>query len=66
MVRALRSIGGVKCQPFLKTSNHWKLALKIVFKGSRCFQFPVAVVTSTVKESLCSTERSSLQVLTDL
>ena len=56
-------MGGVKCQPFLKHSNHWKRALKIILKGSGCFQFPEAVVTSTVKESLRSTERGSLQVL---
>ena len=48
-----------------KNSNHWKQALKI-FKGRRCFQFPEAVVTSTAKESLRSTERGSLQVLADL
>ena len=38
-------------------------ALKMIFKENGCFQFPEAVVTSTVKESLRSTERSSLQVL---
>ena len=48
---------------FLKHSNHWKRALKMIFKGSGCFQFPEAVVTSTAKESLRSTERGSLQVL---
>ena len=56
-------MGGVKCQPFLKHSNHWKRALKMNFKGSGCFQFPEVVVTSTAKESLRSTERGSLQVL---
>ena len=56
-------MGGVKCQPFLKHSDHWKRALKMIFKGSGCFQFPEAVVTSTAKESLRSTERGSLQVL---
>ena len=56
-------MGGVKYQPFLKHSNHWKRELKIILKGSRCFQFPEAVVTSTVRESLRSTERGSLQVL---
>ena len=25
-------------------SNHWKRALKIIFKGTVCFQFPEAVV----------------------
>ena len=46
-----------------KNSNHWKRALKMIFKGSGCFQFPEVVVTSTAKESLRSTERGSLQVL---
>ena len=45
------------------SSNHWKQALKVIFKGSGCFQFPEAVVTSTVKESLRSTNHGSLQVL---
>ena len=62
-VPGLRNVGGVKCQPFLKHSNHWKRALKMIFKGSGCFQFPEAVVTSTAKESIRSTERGSLQVL---
>ena len=57
------NLGGVKWQPFLKHSNLWKRALKIIFKGCGCFQFPEAVVTSTAKESLRSTERGSLQVL---
>ena len=35
----------------------------MIFKESGCFQFPEAVVTSTRKESLRSTERGSLQVL---
>ena len=56
-------MGGVKCQPFLKNSNNWKCALKMIFKESGCFQFPEAVVTSTAKESLRSTKRGSLQVL---
>ena len=54
----LRNMGGVKCQQFLKHSkhsNHWKWTLKMIFNGSRCFQFPEAVVTSTAKDSLCST-----------
>ena len=59
-------MGGVKCQPFLKHSNHWKRPLKMIFKGSGCFQFPAVVVTSTTKESLRSTERGSLQVLAGL
>ena len=56
-------MGGVKYQPFLKHSNHWKRALKMIFKGSGCFQFPEAVVSSTAKESLRSTEHGSIQVL---
>ena len=52
-----------KCQPFLKHSNHWKRSLKMIFKGSVCFQFPEAALISTAKESLRSTERGSLQVL---
>ena len=56
-------MGGVKSQPFLKHSNHWKRAIKMIFKGSGCFQFPEVVVTSTEKESLRCTERGSLQVL---
>ena len=59
----LRNVGGLKCQPFLKHRNHWKRALKMIFKGSGCFHIPEAVVTSTVKESLLSTERGSLPVL---
>ena len=62
-VLGLRNVGGVKCQPFLKHGNHWKRALKMIFKESGCFQFPEAVVTSTAKECLCSTKRSSLQFL---
>ena len=56
-------MGGVKFQPFLKHSNHWKRALKMIFEGSGYFQFPEAVVTSTAKENLRCTERGSLQVL---
>ena len=59
-------MGGVKCQPFLKHSNLWKRALKIIFKRSECLQFPEAVVTSTAKKSLRSTERDSLQILNGL
>ena len=62
-VLGLRNVGGVKCQPFLKHSNHWKRQLKMIFKGSGCFQFPEAVVTSTAKECLHSAERGSIQVL---
>ena len=35
----------------------------MIFKGSGCFQFPEAVITSTAEESLRSTERGSIQVL---
>ena len=45
-----------------KTGNHWKRALNMILKESECFQFPEAVVTSTGKESLSSTQRGSLQV----
>ena len=63
MVWVLHNMGGVKCQPFLKHSIHWNRALKMIFKESRCFQFPEAVVISTAKESLCFTECGSPQVL---
>ena len=65
-VLELRNMGGVKYQPFLKHSNHWKRALKMIFKESGCFQFPEAVVTSRAKESIHSIERGSIQVLTVL
>ena len=39
-----------------KLSNNWKRALKNIYKESGCFKFPEAVVTSTGKESLRSTE----------
>ena len=55
-VLGLRHVGGDRCQPFLKHNNHWKRALKMIFKGSGCFQFPKAVITSTANESLRSTE----------
>ena len=48
---------------YFYNSNHWKWALKIIFKGKGCFQIPEAVITSTVKESLRSTDHDSLQVL---
>ena len=51
---------------FFKHYNYLKRPLKMIFKRSGCFQFPEAVVTSTAKESLRSTERGSLQVLTVL
>ena len=59
----VRKVGGVKCQLFLKRYNHWEWALKMIFMGSGCIQFPEAVVASTAKESLLSTERGSLQVI---
>ena len=62
-ILGLRNVGGVKCHPFLKCSNHWKRALKMIFKRSGCFQFPEAVVTSTAKESIRSAERCLIQVL---
>ena len=57
----IRNVGGVKCHFY--NSNYWKWELKMIFKGSRCFQFPEAVVTLTVKESLRCTDPGSLQVL---
>ena len=60
--RVLRNVGRVMCQPFLK-EEPLETGTKMIFKGTGCFQFPEAVVTSTEKESLRSTERGSLQVL---
>ena len=37
--------------------------LKMIFKGSGCFQFPEVVVTSLANENLRSTQCGSLQVL---
>ena len=62
----LRKVGRVKYQPFLKCSNYRKRILKMIFKGSSSFQFPETIVTSTAKESLRSTECSSLHVLWNL
>ena len=36
---------------------------QLIFKGSGCFQFPEAVVTSAANESLRSTKCSLLQAL---
>ena len=58
MARALCKMGGVKCQPFLKHSNHWKRALKMIFKGSGCFQFPETIFTSEVYYKLSLFYRS--------
>ena len=63
MVLGLLNVGGVKCKPFLKHSNHWIRVIKLIFKKSGCFQFPEAVVTSIAIESLRSTESGLLQVL---
>ena len=60
-----RSCGDVMWEEF-SVSNHWKRALKRIFKGNGCSQFAEVVVTSTAKESLRSTERGSLQDLTVL
>ena len=65
-VLGLCNVGGVKCQPFLKHSNHCKWTLKMISKRSGCFRFPEAVVTSTAKECLRSTERGSIQVFAAL
>ena len=48
-------MGGVKCQPFLKHCNNWKRALKMIFKGSGCFQFPEVVFYSERKPTLYRT-----------
>ena len=58
---ALCNVGRVKCRPFLK-QQPLEMGTKKIFKGSRCFQFPEAVVTSTAKESVHLSTRS-LQVL---
>ena len=58
----MRKVGGVNCQPFLKRSNNWKRAQKF-FSREECAQFTKAAVTSTAKETIRSTERSSIQVL---
>ena len=36
MAQALHKVGRVKCQPFLKCSNHWKWALNN-FQGKRSY-----------------------------
>ena len=59
-------MGVVKCQPFIKHSNHWKRPIKIIFKGSGCFKIPETVVTSTAKKSLRSIEGGTLKVITVL
>ena len=61
-VLGLRNVGGVKCQPFLNIVTIGN-GTKIIFKGSGCFQFPEAVITSTAKASLHSIKRGSIQVL---
>ena len=39
VARALCNMGGVKCLPFLEHSNHWKRALKMIFKGTGASSF---------------------------
>ena len=63
MVLGLHNVGGVKCQPFLKHSNNWKRALKMIFKEAGAFSYLNLFFTSTAKESLRTTERGSLKVL---
>ena len=46
MARALHNIGEVKCQPFLKHSNHWKWSLKRIFKGNRSTIYQTQFTTS--------------------
>ena len=43
VAQALRNVGRVKCIA-------WNMRLQMIFKGSGCFQFPEAVVTSTAKK----------------
>ena len=62
-VPGLCNVGGVKCLPFPKHSNHWKRTLKMIFKGSGCFQFPEVVVTSTAKKAYALPNVVYLQVL---
>ena len=52
-------MGGVKCQPFLKHSNHWKRALKMIFKGSGCFQFPEGAPAAQFLGGFCLIERQT-------
>ena len=47
----VRNVGGVKCQSFLKHSNHWKRAIKMIFKASGCFQFPEALLLLRQKKA---------------
>ena len=35
----VRKVDGVKCQPFLKHSNHWERALKMIFKEACASSF---------------------------
>ena len=42
-----------------KDSSHWKRTLKLIFKGSGCFQFHEAVITSAAKESLRSSKHTN-------
>ena len=39
MVLGCRNVGGVKCQPFLKHSNHWKRALKMISREAGASSF---------------------------
>ena len=34
-------VGGVKCQPFLKLSNHLKRALKMFLLKGKCAPWPI-------------------------
>ena len=57
MAQALRNEGGLKCQPFL--ANRVTIRNGHYQGKTGCFQFLEAVVTSTAKESLRSTECGS-------
>ena len=48
-VLGLRNVGGVKCQPFLKHSNHWKRSTKNDFQGKRVL--PVSLKLSLLKKA---------------
>ena len=59
-------MGGVKCQPFLKHSNHWKpleTGIKNDFQGKRVLPVSCSCRYFYSERNLRSTERGSLQVL---
>ena len=54
----LCKVGGGKCKPFLKRSNHWKRALKIIFKVS--IRFGYCVVSSFLGLALSTRAKKSM------